>query len=105
MKYKKTTLAMEKKQLKISESEYAKSLGVAASAGATIGGAAFATAAYSTRVWETDSNENNETLKAVEESSADGIVAPETISIEISNPVAADIAYTTDKIVVVYCRI
>lgn len=92
---------MEKKQLKISESEYAKSLGVAASAGATIGGAAFATA----RVWETDSNENNETLKAVEESSADGIVAPETISIEISNPVAADIAYTTDKIVVVYCRI
>ena len=42
---------MEKKQLKISESEYAKSLGVAASAGATIGGAAFATAAYSTRVW------------------------------------------------------
>ena len=96
---------MEKKQLKISESEYAKSLGVAASAGATKGGAAFATAAYSTRVWETDSNENNETLKAVEESSADGIVAPETISIEISNPVAADIAYTTDKIVVVYCRI
>ena len=33
---------MEKKQLKVSESEYAKNLGVAASAGAAIGGAAFA---------------------------------------------------------------
>lgn len=31
---------MEKKQLKVSESEYAKNLGVAASAGAAIGGAA-----------------------------------------------------------------
>lgn len=46
---------MEKKQLKVSESEYAKNLGVAASAGAAIGGAAFAAAAYSTRAWETDS--------------------------------------------------
>ena len=36
---------MEKKQLKVSESEYAKNLGVAASAGAAIGGAAFAAAA------------------------------------------------------------
>ena len=33
---------MEKKQLKVSESEYAKNLGVAASTGAAIGGAAFA---------------------------------------------------------------
>lgn len=31
---------MEKKQLKVSESEYAKNLGVAASTGAAIGGAA-----------------------------------------------------------------
>ena len=53
---------MEKKQLKVSESEYAKNLGVAASTGAAIGGAAFAAAAYSTRAWETDSNEDNETL-------------------------------------------
>ena len=54
---------MEKKQLKVSESEYAKNLGVAASTGAAIGGAAFAAAAYSTRAWETDSNEDNETLE------------------------------------------
>ena len=35
---------MEKKQLKVSESEYGRNLGVAASAGAAIGGAAFAAA-------------------------------------------------------------
>lgn len=89
---------MKKKQLKISESEYAKNLGVAASAGAVIGGTAFATAAYSTRIWETDSNEHNETLETVEESSADGMIPPETISTETSNPVAENIAYTTHPI-------
>ena len=36
---------MEKKQLKVSESEYAKNPGVAARAGAEIGGAAYAAAA------------------------------------------------------------
>ena len=87
---------MEKKQLKVSESEYAKNLGVAASTGAAIGGAAFAAAAYSTRAWETDSNEDNETLEIVEESSTDEMIQPETVSIEISDPVTADIAYTID---------
>ena len=91
--------------LKVSESEYGRNLGVAASAGAAIGGAAFAAAAYSTGIWETDSNESNEVSETVEESSTDEMIQPETVSIEISNPVAADIAYTTDKIVVVYCRI
>ena len=89
---------MEKKQLKVSESEYAKNLGVAASAGAAIGGAAFAAAAYSTRAWETDSNEDNETLEIVEESSTDEMIQPETVSIEISDPVTADIAYTIDPL-------
>ena len=70
---------MEKKQLKVSESEYAKNLGVAASTGAAIGGAAFAAAAYSTRAWETDSNEDNETLEIVEESSTDEMIQPETV--------------------------
>ena len=69
---------MEKKQLKVSESEYAKNLGVAASTGAAIGGAAFAAAAYSTRAWE--------------------VIQPETVSIEISDPVTADIAYTIDPL-------
>ena len=89
---------MEKKQLKVSESEYAKNLGVAASTGAAIGGAAFAAAAYSTRAWETDSNEDNETLEIVEESSTDEMIQPETVSIEISDPVTADIAYTIDPL-------
>lgn len=89
---------MEKKQLKVSESEYAKNLGVAASAGAAIGGAAFAAAAYSTRAWETDSNEDNETLEIAEESSTDEMIQPETVSIEISDPVTADIAYTIDPL-------
>lgn len=89
---------MEKKQLKVSESEYAKNLGVAANAGAAIGGAAFAAAAYSTRAWETDSNEDNETLEIAEESSTDEMIQPETVSIEISDPVTADIAYTIDPL-------
>lgn len=70
---------MKKNQLKILESEYAKNLGVAASSGTVIGGAA-ETTAYPTRVWETDSNEVNETLETVEERSTDGMIAPETIS-------------------------
>lgn len=88
---------MEKKQLKVSESEYGRNLGVAASAGAAIGGAAFA-AAYSTGIWETDSNESNEVSETVEESSTDEMIQPETVSIEISDPVTADIAYTIDPL-------
>ena len=89
---------MEKMQLKVSESEYGRNLGVAASAGAAIGGAAFAAAAYSTGIWETDSNESNEVSETVEESSTDEMIQPETVSIEISNPVTADIAYTIDPL-------
>ena len=63
-----------------------------------IGGAAFAAAAYSTRAWETDSNEDNETLEITEESSTDEMIQPETVSIEISDPVTADIAYTIDPL-------
>ena len=65
---------------------------------AAIGGAAFAAAAYSTRAWETDSNEDNETLEIAEESSTDEMIQPETVSIEISDPVTADIAYTIDPL-------
>lgn len=36
--------------------------------------------------------------ETVEESSTDEMIQPETVSIEISNPVTADIAYTIDPL-------
>lgn len=88
----------EKKQQRVSESEYDRNLGIAASVGAVIGGAAFAAAAYSTGIWETESDEGNEASESVEGDSANEMIQPETISIEISNPVTADITYTTDAL-------